>query len=182
MTPDQFAAITSTLTYQPRGVFFSELYLFACACLDANVTAIVESGVHHGVSTRVLRAVFPNRVTSFEWNATVVPPDLRTVVIVADGQRAVPEWIVQHPGDRVGVLLDGPKGPRGTVVREQCLAYPHVRVVGQHDSPMGSGETMHSHAPPHRSVAAELDRNVPADIMAWSNMANRPGLGIWMNP
>ena len=177
MTPAEFTRQTAHIPYQPRGVFFSELFLFSVTCLTAGVTAIVESGVHAGVSTRVLRTLFP-RVTSFEWNASVIPNDLRDVVVVADGQIAVPEWIAAHPAEQIAVFLDGPKGPRGTAVRERCLTSPNVRVVGQHDSPLGSGETIHS----RRSADLGLDANVPLDIMAWSKRANRPGLGISVNP
>lgn len=180
MTIPDFERATAGQVYCERGVLFSELFLFVCACEDQGVTTIVESGVHAGVSTRVLRAVFPGRVTSIERNVSTLPSDLRASVVIGDGRDLVPQFIETHPEDRIGVLLDGPKGPRGTAVREWCLQQPNVRVVGQHDSPRGSGESTHSQSPESQAKTAGLDARVPERILAWQRGVHRPGLGIWV--
>lgn len=170
-----FQRATAHLAYVPKGVMFSELYLFHRACLDAGVEAIAESGVANGLSTRVLRAL-GWAVTSFDKDARFVPQDLRDVVTIADGRLAIPAWVAAHRAQRVAVLLDGPKGPKGAAVRDWCLTQPQVRVVAQHDSPKGLGETRHSREAQF-ALAGVLDAQIPSDAPV--RAAN--GLGIWIN-
>lgn len=173
MTPAEFQAKTAGIGYVPRGVLFSELYLFASHCVAQGVTWIVESGVGGGVSTRLLRALWPGRVTSIEFRPENLPADLSDVVI-GDGCVLVPEAVTAHRAERVGVLLDGPKKARAALVRAWCLTQPHVRVVAEHDSPRGRGETAHSHdAAFRRDVGDALDVGIDAAI--------RQGLAVWVN-
>lgn len=171
-----FQRATGHLRYAPRGVKVSEMYVLARTCAEQGVEAMAESGVANGVSTRILRALgLP--LTSFDKDPRVIPEDLRDVVTVADGRTAIPAWVEAHPAQRLGVLLDGPKGPKGARIRSWCLTQPHVRVVAQHDSRRGSGETRHSHDPEWQDAAA-LDTGIPAD----APVRTAPGLGIWINP
>lgn len=171
-----FQRATAHLAYVPKGVMFSELYLFHRACLETGVDAIAESGVANGLSTRVLRAL-GWAVTSFDKDARFVPKDLRDVVTIADGRQAVPAWVAAHRSQRLGVLLDGPKGPKAAAVRDWCLTQPQVRVVAQHDSRAGLGETLHSRDPQFAS-ATVLDKTIPAN----APVRAAHGLGIWINP
>jgi len=178
MTPAEFTATTAGLAYQPRGVLFSELYMFAACCQDRGVTAIAESGVRNGGSTRVLRRLFAD-VTSFDKAAAVIPPDLRAVVTIADGREAIPAWVNARPGQALAVLLDGPKGPKGDVVRGWCLGQPQVRLVAQHDCVRGHDEDWHSQTPAFRAETGDcLDARVPANVMARFYQRGK-GLGIW---
>lgn len=181
MTPAEFHRRTAHVAYQPRGTFFSEIYLFASLCLAQGVTQIIESGVGAGVSTRLLRSLWPGRVTSIEFRPKTLPLDLEAIVI-GDGCVLVPDLVTAHADDRLGVLLDGPKKVRGALLRDWCLTQPNVRVVAQHDSPQGRGEVAHSHDPAfRRDVGDAIDSRISTDIRALYAPLGCPGLGVWVN-
>lgn len=171
----RFQQATAGLAYVPRGVMFSEMYVFDAVCREQGVARLAESGVANGLSTRILRAL-GWALASFDKDGAVVPADLKASVTVADGRTAIPAWVEAHPADRLGILLDGPKGPKGAAIRDWCLTQPQVRVVAQHDSRRGSGETIHSRDPEWQD-AVGLDVAIPADAPVRCSH----GLGIWIN-
>lgn len=180
LTIADFQARTSGIAYAHRGAFFSELYLFVGLCLERGVTRVIESGVHHGVSTRVFRAIWPDGVTSIERQAESIPSDLPNVV-VGDGVEWVPALVEMHRGERLGVFLDGPKGATAAALRSWCLFQPHVRVVAQHDSPVGAGEFRHSYdATFRRDIGDAIDARIPAHWRA-HYAHGCPGMGVWVN-
>jgi hypothetical protein len=179
ITIEEFAALTADLEWLPRGVLYSEMYLFSKICQAQGVTAIAESGVANGMSTRLLRRVWPD-VTSFEWNKNGLAEDIAKTIIMGDGQVLVREWVKARPHQRLGVFVDGPKGPKATPLREWCLAQPQVRVWAQHDCPMGSGEDIHGNEPTfRRDVGGVLDKHITAKIMA--KTMDKRGIAIWTN-
>jgi len=179
MTPAEFQAQTAGLPYHHRGAFFSELYLFVALCLERGVTRIVESGVYHGVSTRVFRAIWPGRVTSVEARSEYIPADLADVV-VGDGMALVPTHVSAHSDEPLGVFIDGPKGALAAELRAWCLAQPNVRVVAQHDSPIGSGELVHSYDQAFRRDTGDaIDQRISADFRS-QYVHGCPGMGVWV--
>lgn len=180
MTPSEFNARTADVSYHHRGAFFSELYLFVSICLDRGVTRIVESGVYHGVSTRLFRTIWPDRVTSIDAKPEGVAPDLVDGLTIGDGCALVPQMVASYHADVVGVFLDGPKGLAAAQLRHWCLAQPNVRVVAQHDSPMGAGELMHSYDTTfRRDVGDAIDARI--DPFWRSQYAHGcPGMGVWV--
>lgn len=179
MTPEEFTAVTAHVEYQRRGAFFSELYLFVSLCVERGVTRIIESGVHHGVSTRVFRAIWPGRVSSIEFRPERVDADIAADLVIGDGVVLVPQLVKQYRTDLVGVFLDGPKGVRAKELREWCLTQPHVKVVAQHDSPIGSGELQHSYAPAFQRYLGPLDARIDPAIRA-CYAHGCPGMGVWV--
>lgn len=179
MMADTFQAKTAAIPYQDRGMFFSELYLFALVCLAQGVTDVIESGVRNGVSTRVLHALFPKHVTSVELRPTHIPADFPFHVVLGDGAEIVPQLLDAETGD-VGVLLDGPKGPKGKLLRDQLLEHPLVRVVALHDVPLADGEDFHSLDPAFRLLGDALDRRIP-DKVRRDYPLGAPGLGVWVH-
>jgi hypothetical protein len=80
----------------------------------------------------------------------------------------------------VAVLLDGPKGPKGDALRQALWIWPHVKVVAQHDSDPGRGETLHSWDETFRRDAGQaLDARIPVDVRD-RYPSGCPGLGIWV--
>lgn len=176
MTPAEFSTATAGIAYAPRGVFFSELHLFVSLCRSRGVTRIIESGVFGGVSTRVFRALWPDRVASIDYKPEHLPPDLVGDVTVGDGCVLVPKLVDLYRSETVGVFLDGPKGAAAVLLREWCLRQPHVRVVAQHDSPLGSGEVAHSYTT--REVS--LDDRIDPAIRVLYEPTGCPGMGVWV--
>lgn len=181
MTANEFTALTAGIAYQERGIFFSELYLFALCCAAEEVDEVIESGVRNGVSTRVLHALYPDHVTSVEVRAHRVPNDLKHPVLIGDGRTLLPALVSRIHERLIGVLLDGPKGPKAQPLREQLLEDPSVRVVAVHDVPKGQGEDYHSLDPHFReTIGARLDGRIPHTIRQ-QHQAGAPGLGVWIN-
>lgn len=180
MTPAEFTRLTAGIAYVPRGMFFSELYLFTMRCLEHGVERIIESGVRNGFSTRVLRALWPGCVQSVELRPLRCPADLQAVIIQGDGRVLLPALVTAHGSTPVGVLLDGPKGSKAIGVRDALFgAHAHVRVVGIHDYPSGHGEAIHTTDPAFRREAAVLDAGIPDAVRALYPLGC-PGLGIWV--
>jgi len=180
MTMAAFQAATAGIAHAESGMFFSELYLFAETCQANGVTHILESGVCNGVSTRLLNALWPGRVVSWENNPRKVPAKFSCPVVLGNGIDLIPAWLKHHQGRRVGVLLDGPKGPKGAELRKVCFTFSSVRVVGQHDALRGQGETLHSQDPIFDELDV-LDVRVPADVRKRYALGS-PGLAIWVAP
>jgi hypothetical protein len=177
LTLERYEQLTAHVEYANKGMFFSEGFLFLEACSRAGVDLIIESGIHRGVSTRLLNAVLPGQVLSVEIKAPIDPPtDAR--ILIGDGMTLVPELIQRHPAARIGVLIDGPKRHRARELRDLCLGFAHVRVVALHDQPQGLGEQLHSHAGAFRKRAgARLDARVPEPYRSKFPLA--PGLSVW---
>lgn len=184
--PD-FRTICTAVGYRPKGIFFSELFLFLRACQQAFVDIIIESGVKNGTSTDVLAAAFPGPMISID----LVPPTRWGVTpgntllvghrafITGDAAVLIPEQLDKLGGaTKVAVLIDGPKGDRARALRDVCLARPNVRLVAIHDEPLGGGETRHSHDATFREYYGQgLDELVPAE---WRKKYPKgPGLAIW---
>lgn len=181
MTPAEFTAMTAHVGYQHRGAFFSELYLFVSLCLERGVTRIVESGVYHGVSTRLFRSIWPDRVASIELRPERVDSDLVGDLFVGDGCIWVPELVTRYRDESVGVFLDGPKGGAAEKLRQWCLSQPQVKVVAQHDSPMGSGELIHSYDRAwRRDVGDAIDARI-GDEWRSQYVNGCPGMGVWVS-
>lgn len=180
MTPQEFDALTADVAYAERGMFFSEVYLFTMACRKAGVERIIESGVRNGVSTRLLRALWPGRVTSIEVKPGRVPDALQASLLVGDAMDLLPQLLRDDPTP-TGVLIDGPKREKAQQLRDICLQVPSARVVAVHDIRMGRGERQHSHDATWRAaVGNALDKRIPDAIRSLYPLG-APGLGVWVN-
>lgn len=176
MTPAAFDAHVSAIPYVDRGMFFSELYLFSLYCWRAGVTAIIESGVRNGLSTRVLHALWPD-VTSIERRLDRLPEGFPFEVLLGDGLTVVPELVADRPNTSLGVLIDGPKGEHARLLRELVFAYPNVLVAAIHDQPKGLGEHVHTTDAEFRPIREALDRGIPEEYRL--KFPEGPGLSIW---
>lgn len=181
MTPASFDAAAATVPYVPKGMFYSELYLFLTLCRREGVDLVLESGVKHGVSTRILAAVlatWPAQLIAVD-RAFFIEPPCGTEFLSGDACHLLPWTAACHPDRRIGVLIDGPKGATALALRDACLTYPNVRVVGIHDVAPGHGETQHSRDTTYRAdIGQWLDRRVtPAYATKYPE---GPGLGLWV--
>lgn len=175
LTPQALAAMQA-VPYVDRGMFYSELYLFSLYCWRAGVVEIIESGVRNGMSTRVLHAWWPC-VTSVERRPDRVPQSFPFKVIAGDGSVLLPALIEIRRSVRVGVLIDGPKGPDARALRARVFEYPNVVVAAIHDQPKGLGEMVHTTDDEFRPYREALDQQVPEEYR--QKFPNGPGLSIW---
>lgn len=178
-----FRRLCAPIPYRPKGMFFSELFLFLRACDQRRVEVILESGVKHGSSTHVLAAAFWGRLMSIDRAflpsfVKDAPPGV--ALVEGDATWEIPRMLsnICPTGQRVGVLIDGPKGAAALALKDACLRMSCVEVVGIHDVPLGQGERQHSHDATFREYfGRELDRLIPAAVAA--KYPNGPGLGLW---
>lgn len=177
-----FRRLCEPIAYRPKGMFFSELFLFLRECDRRRVDVVIESGVKHGQSTHVLAAAFWGRVMSID--RAFLPSFLATAppgqYVEGDATVEIPRILsnICPTGRRVGVLIDGPKGAAALALKDVCLRMPCVEVVGIHDLPPGHGERLHSHEATFREYfGRELDQLIPAAVAV--KYPYGPGLGLW---
>lgn len=173
MTAATFAEATAGVTYTPKGIFFSEVFLFLRACVAAGVSRVIESGVKHGTSTRLIAASFAGSLVSIDRHFFIEPPDGVTF-IEGDSQALLPRLLVRSV--TTGVLIDGPKGPAALALKDVCLN-AGAAVVAVHDVAPGHGEHWHSQDAACRAVAAMLDAPIPVRVRLKYPIG--PGLAIW---
>jgi hypothetical protein len=182
LTLDQFDAVCAQQPYQPKGMFYSEVYLFLCRCQRLGVDLIIESGVKFGMSTRLLAA---------SWHGELVAIDKKPVrmdaifpgvqLLKGDSLQLLPRLLDERPERRVGVLIDGPKGSAALGLKTECLKRQSCRIVGVHDIDAGLGESGHSRDEVfQRVVGRRLDRFVSPEYR--SKYPTGPGLSLWEKP
>lgn len=174
MTFDTFDAICAEHPYQPKGMFYSEIYFFLLACQRHGCQAIIESGVKFGMSTMLLNAAFEGDVVSVEKTPVVAIPN--ATILIGDSLQLVPELVRQYIDRNVCVLIDGPKGIEAHRLRQTCQ-HLGARVVAVHDQQPGHGESRHSHSKSFRELARTLDRFVSPEYR--EKYPNGSGLAIW---
>lgn len=176
-----FRAACEALGYRPKSVFFSELFLFLRECDDRRIDVVIESGVKFGGSTQVLAATFWGRVISID--RSFLPEFRRAAplgVRLVQGEAAheIPRLLQALNGQRVAVLIDGPKGERALALKDQCLQVECVQLVAVHDVAAGLGELRHStESTFRRYYGRALDQLLPADMQ--TKYPFGPGLGLW---
>ncbi len=115
---DWYAQTVNGISYEPKGVLFSEM-LFLCAALgDRSPAHIIESGRARGQSTHLLAACFSrSQILSVERHpdspdapvaAARLAPYANVQLLFGDAMRMLPGMVCADDG----VLIDGPKGYR----------------------------------------------------------------------
>lgn len=177
LTFAQFEAVAALVPYQPKGMFYSEIYFFLQVCAAHQVKTVLESGVKWGMSTRMLGATFPGTVMAVEQT-----PLIRSIpgvqLLEGDSTLLLPRLVRRFaPSEPVAVLIDGPKGARGLKLKDECLR-AGAKVVGVHDQEAGHGESTHTHtATAFRDQAQSLDRFVSDEYRR--KYPRGSGLAIW---
>lgn len=146
LTVDAFEAIARTVPYRPKGIFYSEMFLFVRACFDAGVKLVMESGVLNGVSTRLLAAVNPWPVISIDRSKSALAwePPAGVQFVQGDANVVLPNLLSLTRAVPIGVLIDGPKGAEALALKDECLTYTAVKVVAIHGIGRGHDETLHT--------------------------------------
>jgi 2-polyprenyl-3-methyl-5-hydroxy-6-metoxy-1,4-benzoquinol methylase len=119
--------------YEERGILNSEMLAACSVCSDLRVDLVIESGRARGQSTYVLARWFrgtPTRIISLELerdgDAVFAEERLHEFANVelryGDSLKLLPEIIAAHPGRRIAVLLDGPKGKAAIDLMRRAFA------------------------------------------------------------
>lgn len=141
-----FRARVAGISYERKGVLFSEMFFLYLCTQSMQLQRIIESGRARGQSTLLLSTLFPDHpVVSIEFD-----PASRDVPVAAerlrertnvelrfgDATRILPAEV--REGDVV--LIDGPKGFRGLRLALRLLATGKLKQVFVHDCGAGTAE------------------------------------------
>jgi predicted O-methyltransferase YrrM len=178
---DAFRERIRGVTYERKGMLFSEMF-FLRLCADAVRPArILESGRARAQSTLLLAVSFPELpIVSLEHDphsadvpvaASRLRPFRNVELRFGDATRILPA--IARPGDIA--LIDGPKGFRGLRLALRLLAQGRVAMVFLHDVSPGTPErhfldawlphTLYSDDPRFAGIAHALDEaanDIPA--------------------
>lgn len=152
---DDFLPKIQDVSYEDKGVFFSEM-LFVLAAVGAGFDGqVLESGRARGQSTFVLGNVFPDaKIISVEFDrdspdAPIAEARLKDFdhveLLYGDSRRLLFDRL--EPG--AVVIIDGPKGFRAIRLALQLLRTGNVRTVFIHDTYQGlaTRRFLESHVP-----------------------------------
>lgn len=142
----EFKKLISGITYERKGILFSEMFFFWNKVRHLKPRRILESGRARGQSTLIIARCFPDtEILSIEYDAN--SPD----VAIAAQRLSNCDNVLQLFGDATTllpeiarsddvVLIDGPKGHRGLRLALKLLANGRVPLVFLHDTGIGSAE------------------------------------------
>lgn len=166
-----YAERVADLSYERKGILYSEMFFLSICAAHAAPGRILESGRARGQSTLLLATSFPGLpIVSFEHDSRsadvrVAAERLRGYVNVdlkfGDATRALPR--VAQDGDVA--LIDGPKGWRGVRLALRLLAEGCVRMVFVHD--------VLPHTPERRFLEKWLPHALYSDHPRFAAIAHR---------
>ncbi len=119
--------------YEERGILHSEMLAVCGVCEYLGVRVVIESGRARGQSTRVLSDYFAGttvRVRSLEllrdadsaYGERALAGRENVELLWGDAFERLPALVREHAGERVAVLLDGPKGSPALDLAERAFA------------------------------------------------------------
>lgn len=194
---DAFAQRIAGVSYEHKGILFSEMYFFSLCAKVARPRRILESGRARGQSTVLLALCFPEtEILSVEHapdspDAAIAAERLRACenvrLLFGDATRLLPA--IARDGDVA--LIDGPKGHRGLRLAIRLLGSGRLPLVFLHDTNAGTPErgflqrhfpeAFYSGDPGFAEVAHGLDARCEAHIPPehrWHGSAPPQGYGF----
>lgn len=183
-----FMERTQGLSYKPKSIFPSEMFLFYMEALKVNPDLIIESGVGYGGSTRYLTKLFPNEAPEIiaiddeRYKKPGVKSRLRwrVMFIPGDSLEVMPALVSKTEAKRIVILIDGPKGQAAVDLATQMLATDKVWFVAVHDLAFDcpGKYRVQSHEPDFRQAFGFLDKGTVPDRQL-HKQPNGPGLTIF---
>lgn len=188
-----FRNATEGLGHHHKSMFPSEIFLFYFECVKADVDFIIESGTGTGISSQYLRKALPKvSITSIDRSesqteaakALADDVDYQT----GDANGLLPFLVSRSKANRIGVLIDGPKGIEAAKLACWLLQYPRrkdhsqkVAICAVHDlyAECRGAYVIHSHTDGFRSLVHTLDEVVDKETRLKHPIG--PGLTLFQN-
>jgi len=127
------------IIWTPRGILLSEGFAF-CAVADLfNLDVILESGVWNGRSTEIWAKYFLPEINITAIDIKLQKEAIKRLapysvnLIEGDSHTLLCDCIRTFHQKRIGVFIDGPKGPAAIELGKTCLTFSNVAFVGIHD-------------------------------------------------
>lgn len=174
---EEFKRLTAGLRYRPKAVFPSEMFMFYSTAKAFKVDQIIESGIGNGGSTAYLAKLFPDLpIISIDKDVSGAA-GLAVTTIKGNAVYMLPDIVARSNAQRIGALIDGPKGKLAIRLAKRLLNDPKVQFVAVHDLAFeGKQHLIDSHDPEFRKRYGFLDSSVGA---ARKKHPNGPGLSIF---
>jgi len=138
---DKFLSIVESVEYQPKGIWYTEAFLFCSICDLLKVDAIIESGVAYGCSTDIFASYFDFDIISvdidqygtFENTKARLQRHKNLSMVKGNSLEIIPEILKDGDGVNVGVFIDGPKGTGAKNFRNNLSQFNNILCFGYHD-------------------------------------------------
>lgn len=183
---ETFIERTKGLSYKPKSIFPSEMFLFYNEALKVDPDLIIESGVGYGGSTRYLTKLFPKEppiiaIDDERYRQPGVQSRLKWRVRFEAGNsfQVLPFLVDSIEARRIVILIDGPKGEGAVELARQMLRRGNVVFVAVHDLPyaLPGRYVCQSHRVDFRQAFGFLDKGLPAAQLR--KQPQGPGLTIF---
>lgn len=137
----EFRPIAEALGYRPKAIFPSEMFVFCQLYQEHGCNLTLESGVGFGGSTSTIANMFPdNYIVSFCLDKYDQIDSIRkqfkgkkVEIFGGDSQELMPQFLNNLAGERIAVLIDGPKGKPAIDLAMRMLQDEQVKFVAIHD-------------------------------------------------
>lgn len=184
---ETFIERTAGLSYKPKSIFPSEMFLFYNEALKVDPDLIIESGVGYGGSTRYLVRLFPDfkpPIIAFDDDRYKQPGvqsrlKWRVEFMAGDSLQLMPALVDSVSAKRIVILIDGPKGQKAVDLARRMLARENVSFVAVHDLPyaLPGRYACQSHRVDFRQAFGFLDKGLPPEQLR--KQPQGPGLTIF---
>ena len=139
----EFIEKVKGITWQPKGLFFTEGLLFCAFCELLEVECIIESGVRNGMSTEIWLNYFDNDMEIHSIDMMDHTDDVEAAISrlnhhenitfhVGDGAELV-EKLSSSIDKNIGILFDGPKSTPAINSLTKCANRKNVMFGSIHD-------------------------------------------------
>lgn len=188
-----FRNATEGLGHHHKSMFPSEIFLFYFECVKADVDLIVEFGTGVGTSSQYLKKALP-RVPIISVDRSLSQTEIARAIThdvdyrTGEAKDLIPFIIEKSDKNRIGVLIDGPKGIEAAKLACWLLENPRrkdhcqkVAIVAVHDldAECPGAYVIHSRTDGLRSLIHTLDDVV--DKKTRLKHPSGPGLTLFQN-
>lgn len=145
-----FEKLIQDITYENKGILYSEMFFLYLCLKDNPPKKIFESGRARGQSTLILSRIFPDtQIISIEHDENSVDVPIafdrlknchNVQMLFGDAAKLLPELTAKYPGNVV--LIDGPKGYRALRLAFKLAENKIVTHIFIHDTTYDTSERL----------------------------------------
>jgi precorrin-6B methylase 2 len=139
---NQFGCLIKDITYERKGILYSEMFFLYLAAMHIKPDRILESGRARGQSTLILSKIFPTaEIISIEYDQKSEDVKIanqrlskckNVKLLFGDASILLPKILKNGKNDIV--LIDGPKGYKAIRLAINILKHKNVKQIFIHDT------------------------------------------------
>ena len=140
-----FNLYTDSIEYQDYGILPMEAFCLYQYCIDYQVTMLIESGTANGYSTEMMGNLLEDVKIYTIDKCSVYGEDVQDkteqrlsylsniICLKGDSFVYLPRLVHDHPKEKIGIFIDGPKNREGTQLALESLRRSNVVFSACHD-------------------------------------------------